>query len=543
MTEESNADRNPAETLASEPFTTTSPEPKPAEIIHGRRAMTIIALMVLLADITVYHAAGYFGPTVFFIGAAVLICFGVPNRSLNRSSILLTVMLGMVSWRLANNGSNLLMLAGLWLIHGLVLALRREVPYVLETIVFAAQSVPGGYEFLSALNRQLRDRVLKPVDEGKSSRMLDIGLPIVSAVVFGGIFLMANPDVLSWISGGFTSLLRSFGNFFEQFSPFEICFWCGVAWITAGLLRPTFVGFLTNETDNTTTVWEQTEAPMYTAFRNTLITVITIFGIYLAFEFKPPWFQKLPKGFHYSGYAHQGAAWLTVALTLATLMLSLIFRGLTLCDPRLGKLKKLAWIWSALNFALAIAVYHRMMIYVDYNGMTRMRVVGLLGITSVVGGFALVVYKIRQQKNFLWLIRRQLWVVSVAAFVFVILPVDSMIHRHNVRQILNGNAAPIVQITEHPIDDEALPALLPLCRCDDERIRKGMSALLRNRLVGLQDKYKQNKIAGWTARQRSVDNSLSELQSAETDWIAFSSPHERNMAWLELKEFAFANWW
>lgn len=542
MTEIPAEEQQPQDTSTNEsPLEVASPTPQ--EIMQGRKALIIIALMVLLADITIYHAAGYCGPAAFFAGAVTLMFLGTPKRQLNVTSVILTIMIAMVSWRLASNGSSMLMIAGLWLIHALVLALRREVPYVLETFVFAAQSVPGGYEFLATLNTKFRNQVLKPVDEGKSSRILDIGLPLASAVLFGGIFVMANPDIFSWVSTGFATILRSFGNFFEQFSPFEIFFWCGTAWITAGLLRPVITGFLTTETDNTTTVWEKSEAPMYNAFRNTLMTVIALFGVYLAFEFKPPWFQQLPDGFHYSGYAHQGAAWLTVALALATLMLSLIFRGLTLCDPRLGKLQKLAWIWSALNFILAIAVYHRMMIYIDYNGMTRMRVVGLLGITSVVGGFALVVCKIRQQKNFLWLIRRQLWVVSLALFVFVTLPVDSLIHRCNVRQILNGNPAPIVQITQHPVNAEALPVLLPLCNADDDRIRNGIQAMLQTRLHALQEKHDKEEAAGWTAWQRSINNSRIELESAQQDWIHFQSIQQRNTAWLELKAFAFANWW
>lgn len=35
------------------------------------------------------------------------------------------------------------------------------------------------------------------------------------------------------------------------------------------------------------------------------------------------WFRPFPTGFHYSGYAHEGAFWLTVALAMATITLSL----------------------------------------------------------------------------------------------------------------------------------------------------------------------------------------------------------------------------
>ncbi|MEZ6122352.1 MAG: DUF4153 domain-containing protein [Planctomycetaceae bacterium] len=191
-------------------------------------------------------------------------------------------------------------------------------------------------------------------------------------------------------------------------------------------------------------------------------------------------------------------------MALATLMLSLIFRGRTLADPRLNQLRRLAWIWSALNLLLAVAVYHRLLIYVDFNGMTRMRVIGFLGITSVVAGFGLVLVKLNTSRNFLWLIRRQLWVVLAAAILYSVLPVDVLIHHYNVRQILAGNHAPIVQITEHDVDDEALSTLVPLMSSSDEMIASGMRAFLESRRNRVQERLAAEKALGWTAWQKSA---------------------------------------
>lgn len=110
--------------------------------------------------------------------------------------------------------------------------------------------------------------------------------------------------------------------------------------------------------------------------------------------------------FVYSGDAHEGAAWLTVALALATFILSLVFRGSVRCDARLPKLRMLAWAWSLENVLLAFAVYNRLFIYVGFNGMTRMRIVGLFGITAVLVGFVVVLVKIAKNHSFVWLIRR-----------------------------------------------------------------------------------------------------------------------------------------
>ena len=119
-----------------------------------------------------------------------------------------------------------------------------------------------------------------------------------------------------------------------------------------------------------------------------------LFACYLGFELYYLWMREIPEGFYYSGYAHEGAAWLTVALAISTFTLGFIFHGALLAHPRIDTLKKLTWIWSAENFLLALCVYHRLYIYIGYNGMTRMRVVALFGIAAVVGGFALVVWKV-----------------------------------------------------------------------------------------------------------------------------------------------------
>ena len=141
-------------------------------------------------------------------------------------------------------------------------------------------------------------------------------------------------------------------------------------------------------------------------------------------------------------------------------------------------LRRLAWIWSIENLLLALAVYHRLSIYIGFNGMTRMRTVGLLGITAVVVGFVLVVHKITRGHDFRWLIRRQLWTVAIAIYLYAVIPVDPLVHTYNVRRILSGDPAPSVQISVHPIDSAGVLVLFPLLESDDALLREGVRALL-----------------------------------------------------------------
>ena len=516
--------------------TETSPEPIPGQ---GRFGLLIVAGMVLLADLTLFRSEGFTGPATFLIGAIALLVAGIRQRSFNRSVFVLVIMILLLGLRLAMNGYWMQVTAGLWLISGLSLALRDRTPFVAETFVHAAQCVPGGYEFYSSINRRVHENVLDPMDSAQPGRFVEFLLPLVAAVAFGGIFVMANPDMVTWVSTSLADVFASINEFLMRFSTAEFIFWLVVAWLTGGLIRP-YVAPLMSET--TSRPAPDGEAPLYKAFRNTLLTVIAVFVAYLAFESRAFFSQEPPEGFTYSSYAHEGAAWLTVALALATITLSLIFRGRTLSDPRLPGLRKLAWVWSGLNLLLAIAVYNRMWIYVGFNGMTRMRTIGLLGITSVVCGFALVLVKINRSHDFLWLIRRQLWVVATAVYIYLVLPVDSLIHRYNVRRILGGNEAPIVQITEHPIDYEALPDLLPLCEAEDNRLRRGVQALLTHKFVGVAREVSLSK-THWTRWQSSNNATRDTLEAQREKWDIFQSRDEREEAWKTLKQHAFETWW
>jgi hypothetical protein len=164
--------------------------------------------------------------------------------------------------------------------------------------------------------------------------------------------------------------------------------------------------------------------------------LIVLFAVYLVFEFRTLWFRNFPQGFYYSGYAHEGAAWLTFAMALATAVLSLVFRGPLLGDPRLPRLRRLGWVWSAENLVLAVAVYHRLAIYIGFNGMGPMRMVGFYGMTAVALGFLLALWKIARGRSFGWLVRRQLWALAIVVYLFALTPVDAIVTEYNVRRIL-----------------------------------------------------------------------------------------------------------
>jgi hypothetical protein len=265
--------------------------------------------------------------------------------------------------------------------------------------------------------------------------------------------------------------------------------------------------------------------------------VVVIYAVYLVFEFRTLWFRQFPKGFYYSGYAHDGAAWLTIALALATSLLSLIFPGRVLAEPRANQLKRLAWIWSFENLVLAAAVYNRLLTYVGFNGMTPMRILGFYGVSAVVGGFLLVMVKIARGHDLAWLIQRHLWTLGLAIYLYAITPLDYLAMRYNVSRILKGDSAPSVQITEHPISTEGLLALFPLSDASDSLVKQGVAALLADRRFELENRHETYR--SWTAYQLSDRLFLEQMNREPAATIRFADENSRRVAWRRFKTYAY----
>ena len=506
------------------------------------RELLAIAFLVVLADLTIYRGLGFAGHAAFFILAPVILWFGAPRPRLGKSFFILGLMLVLLAAKMLWCGSVLLVAAGFSLVVAFAMSLSGLCPYVLETVVFASQTILAGYEGLMQYRRSSR-RLGPTVAWGS---WLNVGLPVAAFVAFGLLFIVANPDLLTYFGESVEWFLTGIRTWIIQYAPqwSEILFWFAVIWVSVGLLRPVITRSLLNENSagraaDSEATPALVKAALYVPFRNTLVTVIGLFAVYLAFEFQTLWFRKFPEGFYYSGYAHEGAAWLTVALGLATVVLSLIFRGGILVDPRLGRLRGLAWVWSLENLVLAAAVYNRLYIYIGFNGMTRMRTVGLFGMTCVVVGFLLVVWKIVQNRDSIWLLRRHLWALAITVYLYGLTPVDMLVHTYNVRRIMSGDSAPSVQISVHPISSEGVLVLLPLLDCPDPIVREGVGAMLAARLDQAEAVAQKRERDGWTAHQVADRKVLEGLLANRANWVRYTDREEREAALSAFREYAY----
>lgn len=509
--------------------------------VRGRELFAVL-LLVGLSDLTIYRGEGYAGLAMLFAVAPLLMAWGSCSEKRSRGGWLLRGMLLGIAAKALWCGSWLLVCCGFTGIVAFAMTLVNRTPFVLSVLAFAAQTIASGARGLNRFCESAHTNV-RPM---KHSSAMPVLMPLAAFGLFGSLFVLANPDLVSIFSHRIHNWLELVNELLSQFSFWEVPFCVAAAWFVVGLLRPGPTDSSGEWDSGSRASNEVTSvpAPLYSAYRNTLLTVIGLFVAYLGYEFQTLWFREFPKGFHYSGYAHEGAAWLTFALGLATVMLSLIFRGDVLRDERLPKLKKLAWIWSALNLFLAVAVYHRLCIYVGFNGMTRMRIVGFFGMTSVVAGFGLVLWKIAYNRDFVWLFRRQLWVLAGAIYLFSLTPVDALWVRYNVNRILAGDPAPSVQISVHPIDSEGMLALhRSLLDCDDELIREGVRAMMALTEQQAEAAHRARAMqTSWgqiTSRHLADEMLLSGLRANRERWSKYTDHSQRQAAWERFRLYAY----
>ena len=163
--------------------------------------------------------------------------------------------------------------------------------------------------------------------------------------------------------------------------------------------------------------------------------------------------------------------------------MSILFRPEMHQHPRIATLRRLAWFWSLCNVLLVIAVFYRLLIYVNFNGMTRMRIIGFVGVACVFVGFIISHSRIMGQKSIASILHKQFWTLAWSVYLLALLPMDTLSHAWNCSRIRSGHLSPAVQLAVQSISDEGLICILPLIESEEEEIRDGVSALLAERIA------------------------------------------------------------
>jgi hypothetical protein len=513
------------------------PPPRLAEL------SSLIEILVL-ADLAIYRGVGaaYAGWAALLGAAPLLLYVGAARRRVHASQILLGAMLLLLAVRLVWCGSDVERLVGLALLPCFAFAVSGDAPYLSGVVAFTCRIPYLGARGLAAYGHAL----LSFGQRVSPATLIAVWLPLAIGAAFSLLFLLANPDLVTAVTETLSHLAERLQAWLLDFPLGECAFLACVGWIAVALLRGRLVERSSRRVAHaapgpvaqlSASAGAATVAPLYLSWRNSLAVVVLLYAVYLVFELWTLWFRQFPHGFYYAGYAHEGAAWLTIALGMATAVLSVIFRGRTLDDGRVKRLQRLAWIWSAENLLLAVAVYHRLSIYVHFNGLTPLRILGFYGVTAVVVGFVLVMVKIARRYDFAWLLQRQLWALGFAIYLYALTPLDYVSLRYNVARVLAGDAAPSVQITEHPISSEGLLALFPLLEARDPVIKRGIAALIDERRDDFENQAPRSH--HWTAYQLAERLFLDRARLESASIPRFADNRARRAAWTQFKQYAY----
>jgi len=339
---------------------------------------------------------------------------------------------------------------------------------------------------------------------------------IFLGIVFLSIFRMGNPILDLWmvkLENVVTGWERDFLNTFEAV-PSHLLFILFMVWMSVVALLPKVRANIWRRACTVTgssfaELWPQGMSRKTFAFKCLLIlNVVTLAPNLL--DLGVLWFgQELPEGVKYVTYAHEGVAWLTFSVLAATAVLALLVpsRFSTLSSG----IRVLGWLYIGQNLFMGLGSFRRLQLYVDFNGLTILRVIGFVGIFAVLACLLVVVLAKFKEKDGLWVLRTQTAIMSSLIFLLVALPMDNSIAKFNVQRILNGMERPSVQLLAQPWGPSACVALLPLLEGENTLIRRGTAALLLTRLEDFKkDLHTQNQ--DWRSWTYSLDSSVQRLE-------------------------------
>lgn len=522
----------------------------------GFVAGSVMVLMAILAEFTVLDAHGFAGPAVFFCGAAVLIGCGIPCRWLGMRTWLLAALLAIVCYRMAVSGTWAQVAIAGWLLAALTLSFRHQTPFFLRTIVFATESCWAGYDYFLTMHKRMSHALALPDDERPPSLALNAGLPALVLLAFAGLAIAIRPEILAPLQMDVASsgMLSSVWQRVDGFNLVHVGVWCLVMWVTIGLLRPVLTPIedppcVIDRTDGE----EHYHAPMFFPLLNTLVAVVVALSLFLWMEFRN---QKtvVPFGLSdsaaYAAYTQEGLSWLALGSVGTIVMLCVIFNSSVLADSRLWIVRALSGLLVGLNLLLAALVVQRFLLHIDYDGLSRLKVLGLLAVGVASGALLLTMLMSLRQQNVVWLLRRKVWLVALAGYVFLVSPVDRLIQIYNVNSILKGNAGPLAQITPAQVDDEAVCVLLPLCEASDPVVRDEAVAVVTHRLQILKTRLESDEPRDWTVGQwggRESYQSLRQFASSDAGNTLATAPEQvpypSQQQVQREKSAAFARWW
>jgi hypothetical protein len=508
----------------------------------------VIILLTVAADVCLYGHPGGTGAGMLMLVTALGLMFAAPNRGRNARPVLL---LAIALFAATSAWSPWRFRVGMgWLtLWAFAVQLHRPDWSVTELAWAVPWSVlMAPLKLLGHVCRPLARRTDSPAEDktrGRGFQLRVVFVPLVVCVLFLIIFYQASPVFARMLDAFFDQFGDWFHDFFDHFSVGRIISWLGWLLLFAAMLRPVVRSWIADRLAACGEDLQRPEPPESPNFATAVSTLVSVNLLFLLFNIQDSVYlyfkAELPPGIAYYKYAHNGVGWLTVGLLLSTAVIGMIFRRRLSFHPRAGWLRALACLWAVLNLTMAVGALRRLQIYVGYNGLTRLRLVGLYGILLVIVGLVIMVWKVQRAKNFLWLVRRDLLAMWVVVALLALSPLDFICVRYNVSEVLSGNPRPLATLMGKTWAPEGLPGLVPLLDYEGEeqsKVREGVAGLLGRELIEL----RSTRSVHWTSWKWAEAWALRRLEKVAHRLDTSAEAWETSPAESRLRSYS-RKWW
>ena len=438
-----------------------------------------VILMTVLADVLFYRQPGGwpYGAFLLLVGLLLLARPSPAPRhaALVRAFLVLAVAAGAVIYR---GGMLAAILSALALAAMAGACAAYEVRHA-EKWACVVVNVPAGMirTWIRDI-RLLRRRRSASRRAGAAVARLSIAwvVPVILALIFLGLFCLANPMIERWVGQGLGAL-RDFLRWLKLPEVSRVLFWTVVAAGLWGLWRIRRHARAPMAPPPLPPLARPPEGQPALALRclgllNILFALETVTDlIYL-------WgWCALPPGMTYASYAHRGAYPLVVTALLSAGLTLFWFQPGRRAERDLAA-RVLVLVWLAQNVLLTASAVWRLHLYVDVYTLTRLRVAVFVWMSLVGFGLLSIGWRIVRRHANAWLLDVNTVVLLAVLLGCAWWPMDGYIARHNVQYCQEAGGPGRVLDIEYlqQLGPEAMHALQAYARLPGEHQQKGAAA-------------------------------------------------------------------
>jgi hypothetical protein len=250
-------------------------------------------------------------------------------------------------------------------------------------------------------------------------------LPVLAGLVFGTLFINANPLIAEFAARMSWSLPVTY--LFSISTPIALMAFLGMGVLMR--MRPRAASAATGKLETANSSLQK-----YFSRASVVISLVLLnimFAAENALDYVYIWQGiALPPGMSFTSYVHRGSYSLIATALLAAVLMIIIFRpGTDTQDSR--RTRWLVYLFAFQNVLLVASTAKRTSAYVDYSGMTLWRLSALIWMGVIAAGLLLIAVRVWRNRSTGWLLNTNLTVAVLVLLVCSYMDFVGIVSRWN----------------------------------------------------------------------------------------------------------------